>query len=70
MKKAKVINPPQRIFLQVGELDEDAVFDDLADGEVTWCIDKIEDTDIEYRLVRPSRYKRRASQGKGANDEQ
>lgn len=65
MAKPRVINPPQRIFLQVGELVEDAAFDDLAEGEVTWCIDKIDDNDIEYRLVRPSKYKKRASQRRG-----
>ncbi len=37
---------PKRIFLVVGDLDEDCKFDDLDD--VTWCIDKIGNQDIEY----------------------
>lgn len=62
MAKPKVFNPPNRIFLQVGEIDHDDDFENLAEGEVTWCADSQFDTDIEYRLVRPSKYKKRASQ--------
>ena len=42
-------NLPKRIFLQVDpekEYPED--FNDLS--EITWCIDRICDTDIEYVL--------------------
>lgn len=58
---SKAFNPPERIFLQVGEIDEDCEFSECyASGEVTWEKDAIFNTDIEYRLVRPSRHKRRA----------
>ena len=38
---------PKKIYIQV----EDSIgeFGDL--GEATWCVDKINDSDIEYRLV-------------------
>lgn len=52
MSKPKALNPPERIFLQVGEIDEDCQFHELAEGEVTWCADSQFDTDIEYRLVK------------------
>jgi hypothetical protein len=60
-RKPKVFDPPARIFLQVGEIEEDCDFDECNRGEdITWCQDALFDTDVEYRLVRPSRYKRRA----------
>jgi hypothetical protein len=53
MRKPRVLNPPERIFLQVGELDADWEFDEAErSGEVTWCADPIYDTDVEYRLVK------------------
>jgi hypothetical protein len=53
MRKPRVLNPPERIFLQVGELDEDWEFDEAErSGEVTWCADSQFDTDVEYRLVK------------------
>lgn len=58
MSKPKVINPPLRIWLQVGDIDEDMNFGDVPDGEVSWCSDKQFDTDIEYRLVKTKRRKR------------
>lgn len=51
MRKPRANNPPQRIWLQVGEIDEDCEFDELSEGDVTWCGEKQFDTDIEYRLV-------------------
>ena len=50
MKKPRALNPPERIFLQVGPIDDDCEFD-LCD-EVTWCADSQWETDIEYRLVK------------------
>jgi len=46
MKNTKddIFKPPPRIYLQVGAKGEPlSIFDDI-----TWCQDKIEDTDIEY----------------------
>lgn len=60
MRKAKVINPPERIFLCVGDLEyEDAEFSDLR--EVTWCSEKIDESDVEYRLVKRSARAHRAA---------
>jgi hypothetical protein len=51
--KPKVLNPPERIFLQVGDIDEDVQWaEEWACGEVTWCADQQFDSDIEYRLVK------------------
>jgi len=41
-------NAPKRIYLQVGEDNEDKDFNDLC--EVTWSIDRVYDSDIEYVL--------------------
>lgn len=49
---AKVSNPPERIYLQVGDIDTDCEFSECERSEVTWCADQIHDTDIEYRLVK------------------
>lgn len=52
MRKPKILAPPRTIFLQAGEIEEDARFSELAEGDnVTWCMDKQFDTDVEYRLV-------------------
>lgn len=59
MRKPRVIAPPNRIFLCPGELDDDVEFDDLS--EVSWCADKQEDTDVEYRLVKPRRHRPHAT---------
>ena len=41
-------NIPNEIFLNLGEDLED--FDDFNElGEVTWCVDKVGDGDIEYQ---------------------
>lgn len=62
MAKPKAFKPPDRIFIQVGDIEQDCEFAECEDsGEVTWCADQINDTDIEYRLVRPSRHKRPTS---------
>lgn len=51
--KPKAKNPPERIYLQVGDIEEDCEFSECSlGGEVTWCDDKQYDTDIEYRLVK------------------
>lgn len=61
MRRPKANNPPETIYLQVGDIDSDCEFSECDDsGEVTWCADKIHDTDIEYRLV-----KRRKRTGMG-----
>jgi hypothetical protein len=42
-------NIPTKIYLQVGTDETDIDFNDLTpDGAVSWCSDKIEDTDIPY----------------------
>ena len=45
-------NIPEKIYLQVGDLTPDEVseidFTDL--GEVSWCTDRIYDSDIEFVL--------------------
>jgi len=53
--KAQIKNIPKKIYLNLGfdkdELLQDEDFKDLNHhGEVTWCEDKINDTDIEYTL--------------------
>jgi len=42
----KCTGAPERIFLVVGDLDQDCTFDELAD--VTWCSEQIGNQDIEY----------------------
>lgn len=50
MRKPKVLNPPERIYLQVGEIVE---FRAIAHNcEASWCDSKVYDSDIEYRLVK------------------
>jgi len=45
-------NLPQKIYLQVGfEHDEDDDFNDLEASEISWCDDRIHDSDIEYVLL-------------------
>ena len=44
-------NLPKKIYLQVGELDENDNNDfEMLRSDVTWCVDKIYKNDIEYRL--------------------
>lgn len=48
-------NIPDRIFLQIGEdCPSDADFNEL--GEVSWCDDRINENDLEYKLVKKGRY--------------
>jgi hypothetical protein len=59
MKKPKVIDPPETIYLQIGEIDEDVKWaDEWACGEVTWCADRQFDCDVEYRLVKRKKKQR------------
>ena len=56
MTKRGVFKPPDRIYLQVVDSDEPADIEatysqPFAEHEVTWCTDKIFDSDLEYRLV-------------------
>jgi hypothetical protein len=46
-KKYKLKNIPENIFLQVEGAEDGDNFKEL---EVTWCSDKINDSDIEYIL--------------------
>jgi hypothetical protein len=56
MKSPKAANTPERIWLQVGDIDRDCEFAECYDsGGVTWEQDRIYDTDIEYRLVKRRR---------------
>jgi len=53
--KPQIKNIPKKIYLNLGfdkdELLQDEDFKDLNyHGEITWCEDKINDTDIEYTL--------------------
>ena len=58
MKLPRVAQAPERIFLQVGDLDADVVFSDLELSEISWCSESIYDTDIEYRRIRTKPHKR------------
>ena len=51
-KTPKVLNPPKRIWLNFGEIEEDVDFSDLRDGEsITWCEGAQDDADVEYMLA-------------------
>ena len=58
MKRPIVLNPPERIFLCYGDLDGADLKHEDAD-EVLWSTDDEWDNRVEYRLVRPSRHKRK-----------
>lgn len=64
-RKPRVTDPPTRIFLCVGELLHDDDFHEL--DEVTWCTEPQEDSDVEYRLVRPARHRKRLTPKTGIN---
>lgn len=51
--KPRVLNPPDRIYLNYGDIDEDCQHEDC--DEVTWCTEQIGDSDVEYRLVKRSK---------------
>ncbi len=42
----KVTGAPERIYINVGDIDEDCDFAELY--ELLWCTDKIDDADIAY----------------------
>lgn len=56
MRKVKVINPPERIFLQCGIDDEpsDVPWHEISIEDVTWHDESIFESDVEYRLVKRS----------------
>lgn len=59
-RKPRIVNPPERIWLHYGDLSgEFADLDHNDCEEVTWCHEAIEQTDVEYRLVRPSKHTKR-----------
>lgn len=43
----KVLNPPDAIWLNYGDIDEDCTHEECADG-VTWCAEEIDDSDVRY----------------------
>lgn len=49
-------NIPKRIFLNLGEIEYSGV-KDFKDLEVTWCVDRIYDSDIEYVRVTKTKKK-------------
>lgn len=51
--KPKALNPPERIWLVVGDIEETCEFHDC--DEVTWCSAQQYDADVEYRLVKRRR---------------
>ena len=65
-RKPRVLNPPERIFLQVaGDYDgpDDTEYSHISPGDITWHTEPIFDQDVEYRLV-----KRRTSRKGKANE--
>lgn len=45
--------PPERIYLQC--YDDQGEYLDPATGDVTWCVDQINEIDAEYILVKQPR---------------
>lgn len=68
MKRPKLIDPPDRIWLQVGDIQRDATLAECQD-EMTWHTEPIFDTDIEYRLVRRQTRPRPAPPSRGGERE-
>jgi hypothetical protein len=52
-EETKIINAPDRIWLQIGDDFEPGEVDFAALEGVTWCQDNIHGTDIEYVRVPP-----------------
>ena len=50
-QKPRAYNPPQRIWLQVGDIQTDCDFNECGDADVSWCATQVYDTDVEYRLM-------------------
>ena len=49
MSRPRAVNAPDRIWLNVGDLEEDSEFAEIERSfDVTWCAERIEDSDIEY----------------------
>ena len=44
------MSAPDKIYLQIGDYDNPEVIpdDDWYTGNITWCVDKIDDNDLEY----------------------
>jgi hypothetical protein len=63
VRKFRITNPPARIWLNAGDIEGDADFVELS--EVTWCAERMDDADIEYRLVRPRNHQPRDSRRGG-----
>lgn len=52
IREGKILNPPDVIWLNAGELDwQDVEFSEL--DEVSWCADKVYKADIRYVLATP-----------------
>ena len=65
-RKPRVLNPPERIFLQVaGDYDgpDDTEYSHIRPDDITWNTEQIFDQDVEYRLVQ-----RRTSRKGKANE--
>lgn len=65
------MKPPERIYLQTG--DDDPGFDGVSfDGtdEVSWCADRIFDSDIEYVIAPREKRLRRWKAADSKGDEQ
>lgn len=48
----KANNAPDKIYLQVGDIERDCEFSEVSIEDVTWHSERIFDTDIEYRRVK------------------
>ena len=60
MKRAKVLNPPERIFLQVaGDYDgpDDTEYSHISPDDITWHSERVFDMDVEYQLVKRGKTK-------------
>lgn len=53
MRNKRAIAAPKTIWLQIGE-DNDPADGPIQWDECTWCVDQINDNDVEYRLMRRS----------------
>ena len=57
--------PPEYIFLQLGEDFDPSL--SLSIQDVTWCIDKIFDTDVKYELAKTNKEKPYGIRGRKSN---
>lgn len=44
----KVIDAPERIWLNVGDIERDCTFDELSSNEVSWCWHQVDQADVAY----------------------